>query len=192
MFITIYGINNIGKSTHARLLVENLKKMGYEAEYVKFPIYDLAPTGPYIDEILRGGTQRVTEEELQLWFALNRHQYERTIRDMLNKNIIVVAEDYIGTAIAWGTAKGADPKWLEHINEHLLEEDLTILMNGELAAHSFEDGHIHEQDDELVGKVRKVFLELAEKKKWKRVEQQKKKADTQKLILDIVKKHLDC
>ena len=65
-------------------------------------------------------------------------------------------------------------------------------MNGERAAHSFEDGHIHEQDDELVGKVRKVFLELAEKKKWKRVEQQKKKADTQKLILDIVKKHLDC
>jgi thymidylate kinase len=191
MFITLYGINNIGKSTHAKLLVENLQKQGYEAEYLKYPIYDLPPTGPIIDEIMRGGEQEISEEELQLWFVLNRHQYQDTIVEMLKKGIIVVAEDYIGTALAWGEAKGADPVWLENINKHLLEPDLTIMMNGERASHSFEDGHIHEQDDELVSKVRKIFIKLAEKHKWERVEQQKKKSDTQKLILNVVKKHLD-
>lgn len=52
-FITFYGVNNIGKSTHARMLSEKLKKEGYDPVYVKFPIYDLEPSGPLLNKIIR-------------------------------------------------------------------------------------------------------------------------------------------
>ena len=32
-FIAIYGVNNIGKTTHAKLIVERLKKEGHDAVY---------------------------------------------------------------------------------------------------------------------------------------------------------------
>ncbi len=45
MLITLYGVNNIGKSTQARFLVERLQAEGHRVEYLKYPIYDLEPTG---------------------------------------------------------------------------------------------------------------------------------------------------
>ena len=39
--IAIYGINNLGKSTQAHLLVQELQDQGYKAQYLKYPIYDI-------------------------------------------------------------------------------------------------------------------------------------------------------
>jgi len=190
MFITLYGVNNIGKSTHTRMLADRLKKEGYKATYLKYPIYDIEPTGTYLNKALRSGEQKITEEELQLWFALNRHQYQRTLRDYLEKGIIVVAEDYVGTAIAWGWAKGADKEWLEYINKYLIKEDLAILIEGERTLKAIEPGHIHETDYELTNLVRKNLLKLADEKDWKRVELQPTKPETHALIWDVVKDRL--
>ena len=38
-FIVLYGINNLGKTTQAKFLVEKLQSQGLRAEYVKYPIY---------------------------------------------------------------------------------------------------------------------------------------------------------
>ncbi len=190
MFITIYGVNNMGKSTHAQLLVENLQRMGKEAVYVKFPVYKEHPTGPYLDSALRAPKQVISEEELQLWFVLNRHQFQDSLKAYLDKGVIVVAEDYIGTGIAWGWAKGCDIDWLKEMNRFLIKEDLSILITGERAMHAVEPEHIHETDDEMINLVRKHLLILAEERKWQRVELQPAKHQTQKLILDVVKKHI--
>ena len=40
-FIVIYGVNNLGKTTQANMLVQKLKASGLKAEYLKYPIYDL-------------------------------------------------------------------------------------------------------------------------------------------------------
>jgi len=115
--ITIYGINNIGKTTHAKNIVKRLKKSGKKAIYVKYPIYDLKPTGPFINKILRSkNSQKISEEELQMWYVLNRYQFEPTLKKYLKQNYIVIAEDYIGTGLAWGWTKGANLKWLENLN----------------------------------------------------------------------------
>ena len=190
MFITIYGINNIGKSTHCELLVNNLKSMGHEAMFIKYPVYDIHPSGPHLNHTLRAPKQTITEEELQLWFVLNRHQFQKSLRNYLEKGIIVVAEDYIGTGIAWGLAKGADQRWLEEVNKNLIKEDLSILINGERAMHAVEEEHIHESQDELMDHVRKNLLILAEQHGWHKVELQPHKKDTQVLIFDIVKQQL--
>ena len=128
-FITLYGINNIGKSTHAKMLVERLVQEGYDAVYLKYPIYDLEPTGPRINAILRSeGNQEISEKDLQMLFKENRRDFEPQLREMISMGKIVVAEDYTQTGIAWGTAKGLEEIWMEDLNLGLLEEDFAILL----------------------------------------------------------------
>lgn len=178
-FIAIYGINNIGKSTQSKLLVENLEKAGHKVKYLKYPIYDLAPTGPFLNSVLRGAEgQRISEDELQLWFILNRYQFEPELKKYLAEGYVVVAEDYVGTGIAWGTAKGLEQNWLEEANKFLLKEDLAILMEGERVMTSVEEVHVHEQNEALLEKCERIFSKLAGDYGWRRVQRKKEKTET--------------
>lgn len=190
-FITFYGINNIGKSTHARILVDRLKKEGFDPMYIKYPIYDQDPSGPYLNKLIRKGQQDVTEEELQLWFTINRHQYEKTLKSLLMNGKTIIAEDYIGTGIAWGITKGANEEWLEQINKYLLRSDMAILIDGERAVQAIEKVHIHETNDQLMRKARAAHLDLAKKYAWYIIKLQEQKEDTAKLVWGAVKEFFE-
>ena len=154
--IVFYGINNLGKSTQARILIENLKKRGIKAEYIKYPIYNLKPTGPFINQVLRSGKkQKISEEELQMWYTLNRFQFEPKLKEKLANGIWIAAEDYVGTGLAWGWSKGADLKYLENMNKFLVKEDLSILFYGKRFLDGKEKIHLHESNDELMKKCQK-------------------------------------
>lgn len=191
-FITIYGINNIGKSTQAKRLVESLNQKGYNAIFLKYPLYDLEPTGPEINSILRSNfvEQTVSEKKLQTLFMQNRKDYEKTLIKMIDEEMIIIAEDYAQTGIAWGTAKGLDEEWVEELNSDLLKEDFAILMVGTRSLHARESNHIHETNDKLVQKVGEVLKKRASKMGWKIVEVQPEKADTANLMLDAVENFL--
>lgn len=191
-FITIYGINNIGKTTQSKLLVKKLKKAGYNAVYIKYPIYDISPTGPFLNEVLRGKkAQEISEDELQSWFVLNRYQFQPELKKLLNKGMIVISEDYIGTGIAWGTAKGLEVDWLEEINKHLIKEDFAILMEGQRDLNVKEKNHVHEQNDKLVEKCRKVHSDLAKKYGWRKITMQKEINKTSEMIFKTVLDYLN-
>jgi dTMP kinase len=191
MLITFYGVNNIGKSTQAQLLVDYLNALGHKSIYLKYPIYDLVPTGPHINSILRNQTgQSISEEELQMWFALNRHQFEPKLKQYLADGYIVIAEDYIGTSLAWGSAKGASLEWLKSLNQNLISEDLAILITGERSTSAIEESHIHENDIDLIQKVSHNLIALAKQFNWHIVERQELPVNTQELIFNIVKAHL--
>lgn len=186
-FITLYGINNIGKTTHAKLLVKKLQKKGYKSIYIKYPVYDIHPSGDYINKILRNSDQqKISEDELQLWFVLNRYQFQDQLKKYLDEGIVVVAEDYIGTGIAWGTAKDLDEEWMENINKNLIKEDLSIFIEGKRDLRAKESKHVHEQNEDLIKKCTEIHLKLADKYSWKRVKLQSTIESTAKLIWDIV------
>ena len=103
MFVTIYGINNIGKTTQVELLKENLEKKGLKVFNLKFPIYDIDPSGSFLHSVLRSRQQTISEAELQMWFALNRYQFQDKLQHLLATYDIVLAEDYTYTAVAWGS-----------------------------------------------------------------------------------------
>ncbi len=185
-FITLYGINNIGKSTHAKKLVKRLKAEGQDAVYLKYPVYDMEPTGPFINSVLRGGAQEITEDELQMWFVLNRYQKQHEIEKWLAEGKIVVAEDYTGTGIAWGVAKGLELEWLESLNRHLMKEDISIMFEGVRDVRAKEDGHVHEQNDELVERCAEVHRDLAQRYGWQRLEVQDRIEDTAEILYNMV------
>jgi len=190
--ITIYGVNNMGKTTHSKLLVERLNKEGHKAFHVKYPVYDIEPTGSFLNSVLRNKEgQKITEDELQLWFILNRYQYQEKLKELLDQGYIVIAEDYVGTGIAWGVAKGLELEWCESANKHLLKEDLTVLIHGQRDLNAVEEGHVHEQNHELVDKCADVFSKLADKYNWKRVELQDEIEDTAKLLYETISQFLN-
>lgn len=187
-FITLYGINNIGKTTHAKRLVANFQKHGLQAVYVKYPVYDVKPSGPFLDRVLRSHSlQKISEAELQLWFILNRYQFEPRLRDMLSRGVYVVAEDYVGTGIAWGIAKGLKRAWLERMNEYLLKPDFSLFLTGKPEKSAQEKRHIHEQNDVLMKKTQSVLQILAKEYDWKTIRLCKKIEDTAEKIWMAVK-----
>lgn len=165
--IVLYGINNLGKSTQAKLLVEMIKAHGGQAEHVKYPVYDLVPSGVLLNNFLRNGNYYdLSAREAQIVYALNRSQYEVEIIKKLAAGIHVIAEDYTGTGIAWGIGNGVDEDFLKFINSHLLKEDVAILMDGERFIEAREAGHHHEKNDELTERVRSIHQRLGREYGW--------------------------
>ena len=167
-FIVFYGINNLGKTTQAKLLVEKLLDQGRKARYLKYPVYELEPSGQMLNQYLReGNPKNFTPREAQLVYAFNRAQYEPVLRQVLASGVSVVAEDYWGTGVAWGAGRGIDEEFLLELNGNFLREDVAFLFDGERFRSGLEDNHLHETDEELTARVRQAHLKLGQKFGWK-------------------------
>jgi thymidylate kinase len=187
-FIVIYGPNNLGKTTQAKLLAFNLTLAGQNARYLKYPVYEI-PTGQRIDAALRRDL-RLPDLELQQEFVANRRCFEPILRAMLNNGEIVVAEDYKGTGIAWGMVNGIPVEEMEEMNGGLLDEDLAICLDGERFSSGIERGHRYEEqrDWQL---ARRVHQELAERYNWEVVNANQSEEKVGSDIWDIVAARLN-
>jgi len=166
-FIVLYGINNIGKTTQAKLLTKKLNELNIKAEYIKYPIYNLKPSGVILNNYLRDGNwHKLSPREVQIIYTLNRTQHEELIKNKLNNGVTIVAEDYTGTGIAWGMSAGVDEQFLKYINSHLLSADLSILMDGHRFFESVEKNHKYETNNELINRARSTHLQLAQEYGW--------------------------
>ena len=189
-FIVLYGINNIGKSTLAKEIIKKLKK-NHKVQYLKYPIYDLAPTGDILNNYLREkNIYQLTPREYQIIQALNRTHFEEKLKKILNSGINLICEDYIATSIAWGINHGINKNFLEKINSHLLKVDLAILLDGERFKKSIEKNHQHEKNEELTNKVRDTFLELAKSNNWQIINTNTEIENSSQKALKIIKKIL--
>jgi len=186
-FIVFYGTNCLGKTTQAKRLVNFIRGRGLESEYVKYPIYSIE-SGKIIDEVLRSGKkQDVSEFGLQMIYTYNRLDFQPVLKRKLNKGINIVSEDYRGTGLAWGKAKGltkSEYTKLDRINSHLLPEDVAFLFDGEPFKGSKEKNHIHESDDKLMQRCRKTHLEVGKEKGWIKINANQSK---DKVFDDILK-----
>lgn len=168
-FIVIYGANNIGKTTQTSLLVERLRRGGIRRiEVMKYPVYELEPTGPKLNAVLRQG-EKMENDELQQLFAQNRRDYEPELKKNLKSGVWVIAEDYKGTGIAWGLANGIKLRFLEKINNNLLKEDLAILLDGKRFREAAEAGHRNESHHRDWIKAKKAHQKLAKRYGWVKI-----------------------
>lgn len=152
------------------MLVHKLITHGVKAEYLKYPIYDLAPSGVVLNNYLRGGNFfNLTPREAQIFYTANRTQFEKELAKKLAEGINIIAEDYTGTGLAWGIGAGVNELFLKYINSHLLKENLSFLFDGERFTHATESGHKHETDDELINKARRIHLRLGQEFGWKKI-----------------------
>ncbi len=174
-FIAIYGANGLGKSMQMSKLSHKLLHQGHESLFLlKYPLYQLRPTGPIINDILRNpksSKRNIDAMELQKLYVQNRIDFQENLIGILNSGINVIAEDYVGTGIAWGMKAGASRRELELLNYGLIEPDIVILLDGERYKTAIEKGHRNEDIDNVEwNKVRNIYRQLAGEYGWQVVD----------------------
>ena len=171
LFIVLYGPDGGGKSRQVLMLEEKLREQGLLARNLRYPVYTCAPTGPKLDEILHRKKKSLPEEEMQKMFAANRKDFEPTLKSWLENGVNVIAENYKGTGIAWGVSRGMTVEKMESMNKDMIDPDVAIYMDGPKRGESLVEGHPYatgENVDEWY-KVRKVYLQMADRYGWVRV-----------------------
>lgn len=168
-FIVIYGMNNVGKTTQCKNIVNYLIKNKKKAKYFKSPFYN-SKSGRKINKLLRSKKQIIPEAEFQKLYAENRFEQQPLLIKTLENNINIVMEDYVKTSLIWGIVKGLSPDYLKKINRGLIKEDIAILLDGNRFISGKEKLHLHEANNILMSKSRTKHLEFAKKYKWKVVD----------------------
>jgi thymidylate kinase len=203
-FIVIYGANNLGKTIQTRLLTKKFIDDGENILLVKYPIYTLKPTGPKINKILRDPSEKdrnIKEYDFQKLYTQNRYDFQSTLKLLLSSGFTVLAEDYLGTGIAWGVTNsikndGEDEKNItklikkfENLNKGLLKPDIAILLDGERFLSGIEKKHRNEDRGNSVWDLnRRVYKKLAERYSWKSVKANQSIESVHKDIWKIILK----
>ncbi len=189
--IVIYGANNLGKSHQAEFLKNALAEKGIPVIRIKFPIYYIEPTGPKINAVLRQGL-KLPEDEVQRLYVQNRWDFQSTLKSFLQHGTWIVAEDYVGTGIAWGLVRGLKLRDLERMNKGLIKEDLAIMLYGERFKIGIEVVSRNETGNQLWQKAQKVHLRLAKKYGWEKIYASRSEdevfLDIWKIVKPILKK----
>lgn len=169
VFITLEGIDGVGKSTQALLLEKYLGQVGWD------PLLLREPGGTRIGEAIReiilkpDYGELAPPAELLLYEAARAQLVTEKIRPALEKGRAVVCERYTDSTLAYqGFGLGQEKEAILRLNELAtggLKPDLTILLDlePEEALHrSGREDRIENRDLAYYRRVREGFLWLAE------------------------------
>ena len=151
MFIVIEGTDCCGKTTQCTRLASRLCGAGKVVRTLKFPMRD-SPTGQLIDAFLKGEVE-LNPQSAQLLFSANRWEFAEEIRELLEKDVVVVADRYTYSALAYSAIHGLDPRWCAGLDKGLPFPDMVIMLNmpvstsrkrGEFGSERYENSEMQE------------------------------------------------
>ncbi len=166
--IALVGVTSVGKTTQREKLVAyGREELKFSVTSVKYPVYNLSPTGPLIHACLKeGNSQKWTAEQLQEACAQNRHDFQPKLEQLLTENDFVILEMYTTTGFCFGMGDGVPWPMLKKWNEGLTEPDVTIWLDGARFMDSIEKGHRFEEDAVKTEVIRNFHFLLCEKYGW--------------------------
>lgn len=194
ILVTIEGIDGSGKGTQTEMLKKKLEEASIPIKIYSFPCYENTFFGKEVGAFLRGefGTiEQVHPKLASILFAGDRFEKKKEIEADLANGCIVLCDRYVDSNIAHQCAKLPDSEktkfssWLERLEYEIFSlprPDLTIFLDVpiniskklvlEKQARSYTDEKedIHEASHEYLKKVYSSYVELAERRKWNRIE----------------------
>ncbi|MHA1708191.1 MAG: dTMP kinase, partial [Candidatus Heimdallarchaeaceae archaeon] len=198
-FICLEGIDGSGKTTHARLLVKNLQEQGYVAVYTTEPTRWSIP-GRKLRESFFAPERLPVEEEFKLFLQDRILHIKEEVRPQLEEGKVVITDRYYFSSVAYQGSRGLDWRYILEENERVaIIPDLVILIDipvnvalERISVDRSEGINTFEKKENLA-KVRDIYLNLAEiyPELIKMVKSVKEKENTQKEILEIVKKEIE-
>jgi len=166
-FITLEGIEGVGKSTHIKMLKEYFEKKGIKC------IVTREPGGTPSGEIIRGillheNISPITE--LLLYEAVRSEHFEKVIEPALNSGAVVICDRFTDATIAYqGYGRGLDIELIRMLNKLAtkgIEPDRTIVIDlpvkaafERLKERGTEPDKFEKLDHDFYEKVRKGYLE---------------------------------
>ncbi len=171
LFITLEGVEGVGKSTHAAFISEQIRRTGRVVTLTR------EPGGTRAGEEIRNILLHVLETgvtamtELLLIFSARNQHLEEVIRPALARDEVVLCDRFTDATYAY-QGGGRKIAWdrigtLEWLIQHGLQPDLTILFdldpqtglqraNGRSVADRFEKESL-----EFFARVRAAYLQIA-------------------------------
>jgi len=187
-FIVFDGLDSSGKHTQAELLVEYLKGKGKDVELINFPTYQDSPLGIFVAKYLKGefGSKEDIGPEIgSMIYAIDRYQSKEKLAKKLSEGKTIIADRYITANVFQAAKVEGDERfevwnWIKQMESRLPQPDVIIIPDvlPEVSQKHFDnrdvknqlmdkgEKDIHEQDVSYQGKVRQLYLELAEREDW--------------------------
>jgi dTMP kinase len=191
-FVCIEGLDGCGKTTQTKLLVRNLRKIGYDAVYTAEP--SRGKIGRFIKRYCLHGEERLPAVVEALLFAADRFEHVKNeVVPALNEGKTVVSDRYVYSSYAYQGAAGLDLKWIEKVNEHAICPDLAIFVDvePEIVVKRLKPKKSVMEDLETQRKVREVYLDFVKKGKLVRIDGNKPIKDVANDILKVAREILD-
>ncbi|MEO1244083.1 MAG: dTMP kinase [Pseudomonadota bacterium] len=132
-FITVEGIEGVGKSTHIRRLKSHVEAAGYSVDVTREP--GGTPTAEAIRALLisHGDEPMPEAAELLLMFAARALHVANRIRPALNDGVWVISDRFVDASRAYqGGGRGLSSARIEQLAELALdglEPDVTLLLD---------------------------------------------------------------
>jgi len=186
VFICVEGLDGCGKTTQTKLLVERLKKEGYDAIYTAEP--SRGKIGSFIKKYCLHGETRVSSIVEALLFAADRFEHvEKEVISALNEGKLVVSDRYVYSSLAYQGAAGLDLEWIGKINEHAIRPDLAIFIDvePETVIQRLKPRKSIMEDLGTQRKVREVYVKFVEKGELVKIDGNKSKQEVADDILTV-------
>jgi len=170
-FVTVEGIEGVGKSTHMERLIGHIEAEGYEVVRTREP--GGTPTAELIRNAVLGHAQEPIPDiaELLLMFASRAILVDNVIRPSLARGAWVVSDRFVDASRAYqGGGRGIDMDRVNLLAEWVLgdlEPDMTILLDAPVETGMArtdsrgEPDRLDVEKAEFYGRVRNTYLALA-------------------------------
>jgi len=165
--IVFEGLDQSGKQTQAELLRDRLKAEGRKSRLVSFPDYATS-IGEEIARALTG-EREYGPDVMQLLYVANRYERKDDLTRWLEGGLILVADRYTASSVAYGEALGLDAAWLAELQKYLPPAALTIFLDiaPETAVQrKAVDRDRYERDLAMQGRVRESYRRQAREQNW--------------------------
>jgi dTMP kinase len=170
-FISLEGVEGVGKSTNVAFTAHAVRQAGYEVVTTREP--GGTQLGERVREwILNGDHGKLSPEiEVLLMFAARARHLDEVIRPALAAGRWVVCDRFTDATMAYqGGGRGANPALLETLKTEIqdgLEPDLTLLLDAPLDVGASRIDtraldHFEREQRPFFERVRATYLSLAE------------------------------
>jgi len=188
LLIAFEGLDQSGKQTQAELLRDRLKQEGRRSRVVSFPDYGTS-IGEEIARALQG-EREYGAEVMQLLYIANRYERKPDLQRWLEGGLILVADRYAASSVAYGEAQGLDPAWLIETQKYLPLPALTLLLDiapATAARRKAADRDRYERDLAMLGRVRESYhRQAAVQKNWVIIDGEQSKDDVAGEVFRVV------
>ncbi len=169
-FITLEGVEGVGKSTCLGIIRETIESRGHTTVLTREP--GGTPLGERIREWILDGDHGVLSAQVEalLMFAARAEHIEKVIRPALEAGYWVVCDRFTDATVAYqGGGRGADAAFLRCLAEEVqgtLEPDLTLLLDAPVAVgrariSARKHDHFERETADFFERVRAAYLRLA-------------------------------
>jgi len=187
LLIAIEGIDQAGKRTQASLLAKKIRSLGLPVSVWSFPDYT-TPLGRQLKAYLAGKIQ-LDLHSVHLLYAANKWELAGELAHRIERGGVVIVNRYSASNLAYGIAHGLPPAWLNSLEEGLPKPDVVVVLDV-TSRTSFirksQERDLHEGDLTYLRRVRRAYLRLARKYRWKIVDGQYDSETVRGLVWDII------